>query len=308
MPDREERKRGVIFALSAYACWGLIPLYFKQVADVSPIEVLSHRIVWSALLTFLILVITRRLKAIGTVVCTPRLLGGLACSGLFVGVNWLIFIWAVSHSLVLEASLGYFINPMVSVLFGVVLLRERLRPAQWCAVGIAVTFILYAVARYGAVPWVALSLAGTFGVYGLLRKRFVVDPVTGLFTETVLLAPLAVGFFFWLSANGGNTFTHSDTRTAVTLVLAGPVTTIPLLFFAAGVRRIPLTLLGFLQYFSPTLNFILGVFVFHERFTWDRAVTFIGIWLALAVFSADSLRAGKAERRARLPEPQEAMP
>ena len=280
---------GAAFAFSAYVWWGFVPIYFKLVASVTAFEVLAHRILWSAVLTLAILAWRHRGRTLQHVMSSRSTFLWLICSSLCIALNWLVFIWSVGHGYILETSLGYFINPLISVLFGVVLLGERLRRLQMVAVSLASLGVFSAVFVYGAFPWIALTLACSFGLYGLLRKRIPVDAVIGLFAETALLVPIAVAYLVFLVARGECGFT-SDGRTALLLLLAGPVTTIPLIFFVAGVRRISLTALGFLQYVSPTLTFLLAVFVYGEPFSTSRLVTFAFIWAALLVFSLDTLR------------------
>lgn len=286
----QPERLGAVYAFTAYFWWGLVPIYFKLVASVSAFEILAHRVIWSVLLTFGILLLTRRVDAVRRLLVSPKTLVWLAASSALIGLNWFVFIWAVANNYILETSLGYFINPLISVLLGVVLLGERLRPLQRAAVALATAGVLYAVFIYGAVPWIALTLACSFGLYGLLRKRIPVDAVTGLFAETALLAPAAIGVLAVLTVRNTAGFTAGTPNLTLLLLLAGPITTIPLIFFAAGVRRISLTALGFLQYISPTQTFLLAVFVYGEPFDISRLITFAFIWAALAVFTVDTWR------------------
>lgn len=281
---------GAAYAFTAYFWWGLVPIYFKLVATVSACEVLAHRVVWSALLTLAIILATRRTGAVKRLRASPKTLLWLAASSALIALNWFVFIWSVANNYILETSLGYFINPLISVLFGVVLLRERLRPLQRAAVALAAAGVFYAIFVYGAFPWIALTLACSFGLYGLLRKRIPVDAVTGLFAETALLAPVAIGFLAFLISRNTAGLTAGNPALTTLLLLAGPITTIPLIFFAAGVRRISLTALGFLQYVTPTQTFLLAVFVYGEPFNVSRLITFAFIWAALAVFTVDTWR------------------
>lgn len=281
---------GAVYAFAAYFWWGLVPIYFKLVATVSAVEVLAHRVVWSALLTLAIILATRRTGAVKRLLASPKTLLWLAASSACIALNWFVFIWSVANNYILETSLGYFINPLISVLFGVVLLRERLRPLQRAAVAIAAAGVFYAIFIYGAFPWIALTLACSFGLYGLLRKRIPVDSVTGLFAETTLLAPIAAVYLALLIGRNTSGFVAGDSSLTALLLLAGPITAIPLILFAAGVRRISLSAVGFLQYVAPTQTFLLAVFVYGEPFNLSRLVTFVLIWVALIVFTVDTWR------------------
>jgi len=270
---------GILSAALAFLCWGLFPLYFHAIGDVPPLQILSHRMVWSLL--FLVMVLAVR---------QPRVFGSFAASALLLSVNWLIYIWAVNNGHVIEASLGYFINPLVSIVLGAMLLKERLRRTQWMAIGVAALGVAWLTWQAGSVPWVALALAVSFGGYGLLRKTAALGALEGLSFETMVLFPLAAGYVAWLSMHGQNAFLNTDSNTTrLLLVAAGPITAIPLLLFASGARKIPLSIVGLLQYMSPTLQFLLGVWLFHEAFTPDRLVGFVLIWLALALFAAEGL-------------------
>jgi len=256
---------------------------------VPPLQILAHRMLWSLL--FLVIVLTvRRQWAWLRIVRQPRVFGSFVASAILLSLNWLIYIWAVNNGHVIEASLGYFITPLVNIMFGMVLLKERLRRTQWLALGVAALGVAWLTWQAGTVPWIALALAATFGGYGLLRKTAALGALEGLSFETMVLFPVAAGYVAWLSAHGQNAFfnTPSDT-TRLLLVAAGPITAIPLLLFASGARRIPLSVVGLLQYLAPTLQFLLGVWLFHEAFTPDRLVGFVLIWLALALFAAEGL-------------------
>jgi chloramphenicol-sensitive protein RarD len=284
---------GIVYALFAYLGWGAIPLYFKQVAAVDALEIIVHRILWSFVCTGLILLLFRRSAGLKSLWCRRRRFLSLGLSGGFIAVNWLIFAWAVVNNRVLETSLGYFINPLFSVVLGVVLLGERLRPWQLAAVVLAAAGVINLAVHEAGLPWVSLSLAFSFGMYGLLRKQINIDALTGLFVETCWLTPLALGYFVWLLHTDTNVFGGGEPRLSAWLMLAGPVTTAPLLFFAAGARRLNLSMLGFLQYLTPSLSFLLAVLVFNEPFGGVRLLTFLFIWAGLLLFSIDSLRAGR---------------
>jgi chloramphenicol-sensitive protein RarD len=220
----------------------------------------------------------------------PRVVGSFIASAVLLSVNWLIYIWAVNNGHVIEASLGYFINPLVNISLGYLLLKERLRPAQWAAIAVAALGVAWLTWQAGTVPWIALALAFSFGGYGLLRKTAALGALEGLSFETMVLFPLAAAYVIWLTVHGQNAFINTGSgSTQLLLVAAGPITAIPLLLFASGARRIPLSVLGLLQYLSPTLQFLLGVWLFHEPFTADRLVGFALIWAALALFAAEGL-------------------
>jgi chloramphenicol-sensitive protein RarD len=240
---------------------------------------------------FLVIVLTvRRQWGWLNTVRKPRVFGSFVASAFLLSINWLIYIWAVNNGHVIESSLGYFINPLVNIIFGSMLLKERLRRAQWMAIAVAALGVAWLTWQAGNVPWVALALAVSFGGYGLLRKTAALGALEGLSFETMVLFPLAAAYVGWLTVHGQNAFINTDsTTTRLLLVAAGPITAIPLLLFAAGARKIPLSIVGLLQYMSPTLQFLLGVLLFHEAFTPNRLVGFVLIWLALALFAAEGL-------------------
>lgn len=282
-------RTGILSATLAFLCWGLFPLYFHAIGEVPPVQILAHRMLWS-LLFLVIVLLVRRQWAWLAVVRQPRVFFSFVASASLLSINWLIYIWAVNNGHVIEGSLGYFINPLVNIMFGYVLLKERLRRAQWLAIGVAALGVAWLTWQAGTVPWIALALAASFGGYGLLRKTAALGALEGLSFETMVLFPLAAGYVIWLTAHGENAFinTPSDT-TRLLLIAAGPITAIPLLLFASGARRIPLSVLGLLQYLSPTLQFLLGVWLFQEAFSLDRLVGFALIWTALALFALEGL-------------------
>jgi chloramphenicol-sensitive protein RarD len=292
---RREATAGIAYGVAAYGLWGFMPIYLKSVKAAPVLEVLSHRIVWAL---FLLLVLSwrrRQLAEIATLLRPGRTLAILTVSTVAIAVNWLIYIFAVVNGRMLEASLGYYINPLVNVLLGVVVLGERLeRPVQ-VAVAIAFTGVLWLTVRVGAPPWIALALAASFGLYGLMRKLAPVGALAGLIVETTLLLPLAGGYLAWAVASGRAAFLAGQPTLDLLLLLAGPVTAFPLLCFAAAARRLSLSTLGFVQYLSPTLQFLLAVFLYAEPFDRARAVAFAFIWTALAVFAVHSVRRGAPE-------------
>lgn len=268
----------------------MFPLYFKLVDAVPAIEVLAHRVVWTVVLVAGLLMVRRGWSAVWVVFANRRLLATLALSAVVISVNWGVFIWAIAHDRVLEASLGYYINPLVNVVLGVVVLREQLHPLQWAAVGLAAAGVAYQIVGLGAFPWVALALASSFGFYGLIRKMAAVDAYSGLFVETLILSPLALAYLVWLAVMGEGAFGRGDWRLDGLLALSGIVTALPLILFVAGAQRIRLSTLGLLQYIVPTGQFMLAVFVFGEPLTSGTLVTFGCIWAALAVYSLDTAR------------------
>jgi chloramphenicol-sensitive protein RarD len=276
---------GILSAALAFLCWGLFPIYFHALGTIPPVQILAHRMLWSLLFLLIVLVLRRQWDWL-KLVRQPRVFFSFVASALLLSVNWLIYIWAVNNGHVLEGSLGYFINPLVNIMLGYLLLKERLRPAQWMAIGVAALGVAWLTWQAGTVPWIALSLALSFGGYGLLRKTAALGALEGLSFETMVLFPLAAGYVIWLTVHGQNAFINTDSDgMRLLLIAAGPITAIPLLLFASGARRIPLSVLGLLQYLSPTLQFLLGVWLFHEAFSADRLIGFALIWIALALFA-----------------------
>ena len=283
-------RTGILSAGLAFLCWGLFPLYFHAISEVPPLQILVHRVLWSLLFLALILTARRQWAWLGELRSRPRVIGSFAVSSLLLSGNWLLYIWAVNHGHVIEASLGYFINPLVNVMLGYLVLKERLRRVQWAAIGLAAAGVLWLTWQAGQMPWIALMLAASFGAYGLMRKTAALGALEGLSFETLILFPFALAYLVWLSMHGQNTFTTSAAdSTRWLLVAAGPITTIPLLLFASGARKIPLSVLGLLQYIGPTLQMSLGIFFFHEAFTSARLVGFVLIWSALALYAAEGL-------------------
>ncbi|MEK8048026.1 EamA family transporter RarD [Ideonella margarita] len=279
---------GLFAAALAYIIWGLFPLYFHQLREVPALEVVMHRSVWSLAFIVLVLLYQRRWAWLINVLQQPRKLAIFGTSALLLSSNWLLYVWAVNNGRVLEASLGYFINPLFNVLLGVLVLRERPRPLQWAAVGIAGVGVLWLGVAAGAPPWISLALAASFGLYGLLKKTAPLGALEGLALETLLLAPLAVPALAWMSTHGG-TLANATPSTWAWLLAAGPLTAVPLLLFAYGAQRIQLGTLGLLQYLGPSLQFALGVWVFHEPLHHNRLAGFALIWMALLIYSGETL-------------------
>ena len=289
-------RTGIVSAALASLCWGLFPLYFHALGDVPPLQILAHRMLWS--LAFLLIVLGwRKQWRWLEQVRQPRVFRSFVASAILLAGNWLLYIWAVNNGHVIDASLGYFITPLFNIMLGFLILKERLRRLQWAVIGIAALGVAWLTLQSGGVPWIALGLAASFGGYGLLRKTAALGALEGLSFETMVLFPVAAIYVGWLTLHGQNTFINTpfDT-TRWLLVAAGPITAIPLLLFANGARRIPLSILGLLQYLAPTIQFLLGVLLFKEAFTADRLVGFAMIWAALALFAGEGLlRRGQAQ-------------
>jgi len=290
--------RGIAYASAAYLLWGVFPIYFKALLGVAPLEILAHRIVWSLAVCAALLLLLRRLRWLAELRRQPRVLLWFVGSSVAVAINWFVYIWAVNSGRVVDASLGYFINPLVNVLIGAVFLHERLRRAQWTAVGVAAAGVLWLTWQAGAVPWIGLVLGLSFGIYGLLRKTAALGAIEGLTLETVLLAPIAAAYLIWLVQAGQSEFANGGASTRLLLLAAGPVTAAPLLLFAAGARRIPFSTLGLLQYLGPSLQLLIGVWLYDEPFA-ERAFGYALIWIALAVFSIEGVAHGWRSRAAR---------
>lgn len=280
----------MVLGIAAFGLWGLIPLYFKAVASVPPLEVLAHRVLWSIVVLGLVVGWRRQWREVSSALTTWRVLRVLLVSTVLIATNWFVFIWAVINHRILEASLGYFINPLVSVMLGMVFLGERLRRLSWLAIAIAVVGVILQVAIAGSVPMVALILASSFGLYGLLRKTASVNASVGLLVEILLLGPIALAYLVAHNQQGNLVFGSGSTEVDLLLVAGGLVTAIPMMCFNSAARILPLSTLGFLQYIAPSGQFLLAVLVFGESMTLARTVSFVCIWCALALFSWDRAR------------------
>jgi chloramphenicol-sensitive protein RarD len=278
---------GIPLALMAYVVWGLMPLYFREVSHVAPFEIVLHRTLGALVFVFVVLAALRRFEWLRPTLRAPRQVLAFAVSALLLSGNWLLYVWAVNNGHVIDSSLGYFINPLVYVLLGYFVLHERPRPAQWGAIALAAAGVVWLTVLAGKLPWIALLLAGSFGVYGLMRKTATLGAIEGLALETLLLAPVAAVLLALWTWQGGTALAAAEPSTLGWLLLAGPLTAVPLLFFAAGARRIPLATLGLLQYVGPTLQFGLGIWLFREPFDRARLVGFALIWTACALYSAE---------------------
>jgi chloramphenicol-sensitive protein RarD len=294
---RPSAATGLAAAVGAFVLWGLFPLYLKPLSGIPALEIMAHRIVWCCLLVFAWLALRGELGAVRRALADPASRKRLTLSAALISVNWLIYVWAVTNGHTVEASLGYFINPLLNVVLGVFVLKERLNRAQWLAVTLAAIGVAYLTVITGRPPWIALALAASFGLYGLIRKVVAVESVPGLATETLLLAPFAVALLLWAEANGSGALGRSTPAVNALLLGSGLATALPLTLFAFGARLIPLSTLGLVQYVGPTLQFLIGVLVFHEPFPRARAVGFVLIWAALAVYAADGLWRSRRMRR-----------
>jgi chloramphenicol-sensitive protein RarD len=279
--------KGAASAALAYLMWGLFPVYFKFLTAVPAVQIVAHRIAWSVVLLFAIVAVRRELGEFRRSIDRRMLLTYLV-AGTLLSANWMLYIYGVTSGQVVEASLGYFINPLFSMLLGVVFLRERLRPLQWAAAGLALVGVLYLTISLGRPPWLSLALAVTFGLYGLMKKTAPLSVLHGLTLETATIFLPALGYLVFVELNGTGAFIQAGWLVSLLLALCGVVTVIPLLFFATGSRQVPLSTMGILQYITPTLQFLAGVFLFGESFNGARLVGFCIIWFALAVFSAES--------------------
>ncbi|TOG18205.1 EamA family transporter RarD [Vibrio parahaemolyticus] len=298
-PEEQQRARqGVLLAVGAYTMWGIAPMYFKSIAQVSPLEILSHRVIWSFFLLAALLHFGRHWRSVYHIATDKKKIAYLLSSSVLIGGNWLIFIWAVNSNRMLDASLGYYINPLINVLLGMVFLGERLRKLQWFAVVLAGCGVLVQLIVFGSVPIVAMALAMSFGFYGLLRKKVAVDAQTGLFVETLILLPAAAVYLLFIASSPTANMIENPWQLNTLLIAAGVVTTLPLLCFTGAATRLKLSTLGFFQYIGPSLMFLLAVLIYDETFTMDKAITFAFIWGALVVFSFDGLRNNRRSRRA----------
>ena len=295
-PSHSEAATGLLYGLSAYLVWGFFPLYFKAFGTISSTQIVSHRIVWSFIFLMLISFSPGRWDDIRKAMSNRRSLLLLISSALLIAINWLVFIIAVGHGQVLQSSLGYFITPFVSVLLGMIFFKERLRRLQIIALLLAATGVVTLTVRYGSFPWTALILAITFGSYGLLRKIVKTDALPGLTVETILLAPVAAGYLFYTGWTGEGAFLAKGWKIDLLLMSAGAVTAVPLLLFAAAARRLKLATIGFLQYITPTIHFLLAVLLYNEFFSSVHLISFIFIWTGLLFYSLDAWFALAAQR------------
>jgi chloramphenicol-sensitive protein RarD len=292
-----DERKGYLLGIGAYAAWGFFPLYFKVLRPAGPIEILAHRVVWSALFVALLLAAVRAWRRLGALLRRPRTVLVIGLAAALLAVNWGTYIYGVNTDRVVETSLGYFITPLISVTFGLLVFGERLRPAQWCALAVGAGAVAVLAVDYGRLPWIALTLACSFASYGLVKKRLGLPPADGLFVESAALSLPALGYLAWLSAAGRSTFTTVSAWHTVLLLVSGAVTAVPLLMFAGAANRIPMVGLGILQYIAPVLQFFVGVAIEHEPMPGARLFGFGLVWLALVVFTWDGLRSARRSGR-----------
>ncbi|MFY0409671.1 EamA family transporter RarD [Solicola sp. PLA-1-18] len=285
----DESRRGFLFGVGAYLCWGLFPLYWPLLEPAGAVEALSHRVVWSLVFVVVLVTAVHRWSLLRAVLRQPRKLLLVLVASVVIAFNWGGFIWGVNNGYVIEVSLGYFINPLVTILIGVVVLQERLRPVQWAALALAFLAVVGLTVDYGRPPWLALLVAFSFGTYGLMKKKLDLGATEGLALETMLLAPVALGYLVWLHLTGDGTFGSEGLPHALLLVGTGLVTAVPLLMFGAAATRVSLTTIGLLQYIAPTLQFVLGLVVFGEDMTPTRWLGFALVWTALAIITTEAV-------------------
>jgi chloramphenicol-sensitive protein RarD len=290
--------RGLAAGAAAFSIWGLFPVYFHSLSAVPALQIIAHRIVWSALFLVAWMALRGQLGLLSATFTRPALLAPLALTALLISANWLVWVWSVTHDHIVDSSLGYYINPLVNVLLGVIVLRERLNRAQWLAIGLAALAVLYLALLAGKPPWIAGTLALCLSLYGLVRKVIRVDALPGLTTETLLLTPLAVGYLGWCEWGGSGALTTAGPTIAALLIGSGPITAIPLFLFAYGARALPYSTVGILQYITPSLQLVCGVALYHESFGPARAAGFALIWAALLIYAADGLWRARSAARA----------
>lgn len=290
-------KKGILSAMGAYVIWGLLPIYLKMMQDILPLEVLLNRMIWSLIFIFFVLVAKRHFSWIRGVIKNPKTLWSFVGSASMIGVNWFVFIWAITANRVVDVSLGYFILPLVNVTLGYFLLHERLRIGQWFAVAIAACGVVWLTIDVGQLPWIAVVLAITFSFYSLFRKTAALGALEGLAVETTLLAPVALVWMFYLAAHNQSSFVAGTDYQRFLLIISGPITAIPLLMFASGARIVPLYLLGFLQFIGPTLQLLLGIFLWHEVVSQNKIIGFIIVWSSLVVYSCEAFLFWHKKRR-----------
>ncbi|WP_404400744.1 EamA family transporter RarD [Idiomarina seosinensis] len=307
MTDEAVRARqGVFFALAAYTFWGLAPIYFKLVKQIPPFEILAHRIVWAFALVLILIIAMRRIDRIMPIVRSTKLMLRLALATVLLGGNWFLFIWAINTDHLLDASLGYYINPLLNVAIGMAFFGEKMRRLQLVAIALAVVGVAIQVITFGSIPWVALALAGSFATYGAIRKRLPVDSISGLWLETALLTPIMLAYLVLFADSAASDLSTNTASLNLLLIAAGLVTTVPLLCFTAAAQRLRYATLGFFQYIAPSLMFLLAVLAYGEPLAASKLLTFIIIWSALALYTLDSVlqrQRNKRVKRAAVQEP-----
>ncbi|HSO67329.1 MAG TPA: EamA family transporter RarD [Desulfatirhabdiaceae bacterium] len=286
---------GIWRAAGAYAIWGMFPAYWKWLQHVPALQLIGHRIIWSCLILVGVILFSRRSRDFRIIALTPAIIPIYIAAALLIGINWLVYVWAVNTGFIVEASLGYFINPLLSILLGVIFLRERLRPWQWVPIGLSALGVLYLTFTYGRLPWIALTLAFSFGLYGLVKKTAPLGSLFGLLLETGILFLPALLYLVYANNMGQGAFLHTGAVSDLLMFGGGLITTVPLLMFASAVQRIPLFLVGILQYITPTLQFLLGVLVYREPFTGTQLIGFGLVWVALIIFGIESFFAHRGQ-------------
>lgn len=289
--------KGIWYGIGAYALWGFFPIYWKFLHDVPALQVIGHRIAWSFAVLAVYILISKQWREFRSVAFHWKTIAMYAIAGVLLSANWLIYVWGVNAGFIVETSLGYFINPLLSVLLGVVFLRERLRPMQWLPVALAAVGVIYLTFVYGRLPWIALSLALTFGFYGFVKKLSPLGSLFGLTLETATVFPAALIYLIAVEAGQTGAFLHNGTSIDLFLIGAGLVTTIPLLMFASAARQIPLTMVGILQYIAPTLQFLIGVFIYKEPFDFAHFIGFAIVWVALVIFWLENFLANRTVKQ-----------
>lgn len=292
-PKNEDSPKGLVLAISAYLLWGFLPIYMKALSDVPVLEVLAHRVIWSVPVAGAILIWLGRTSDLRAALRSPRMIGMAALTAALISVNWAIYVWSIQSGQALEAALGYYINPLFSVFLGAVLLKERLSRPQWAAIALAALAVLVLTYEAGRVPFVALGLTVSWGIYAYLKKRLPLGPNQGFMLEVLILSPLAIGWVIWIAARGEMVFL-TDAKVTVLLLLAGVVTAVPLMLYANGAKLLRLSTIGILQYIAPTMIFLTAVFVFGEAFGTARAIAFPMIWTALLIYTGSMLRRKQA--------------
>lgn len=292
----DKNRQGIAYALTAYLLWGAFPLYFKMLKQVPALDILCHRVIWSFALLAFILLAKRQLGALKALLHTPRKILLLFITSILIAANWGTYIWAVTHDHMLDASLGYFINPLMTVGFGVLFLKEKLAGKQWLAIALAAIGVMIEVIQLGTLPWVALVVSITFALYGLLRKKINVEAQTGLFVETLILLPVALLYLFSISEHPTADLAQNSANLNLLLMLAGVITTVPLLFFTAATTKVSLSVLGFIQYITPSIVFLMAIFMYNEPLIPETLFTFGCIWLALIIFSIEVIQEHKKRK------------
>ncbi|GIE98239.1 EamA family transporter RarD [Paractinoplanes rishiriensis] len=294
-----EERSGYLYGLLAYTLWGFFPIYFKLLKPATPLEILAHRVIWSVAFVGLLLAVMRNWRFLAKLLRSPRQFGGMALAALLIAVNWAVYIYGVNSDRVLETALGYFITPLVLVVFGVTLERERLRRWQWAAVGLGAAAVVVLTVDYGRLPYIALALAASFGSYGLVKKRMSLPPAQGLFVESGVLALPALAYLIWLTAAGHAEFGHVSVPHTLLMIGAGVATAVPLLLFAAAANRVSMVGIGILQYVAPILQLACGLLLFHEPMPPARLAGFCLVWVALIIFTADAIRQNRRKQNRR---------